>query len=71
MIVGNGLFSFDVQAASARPARIEVEGSTDLATWQRVDATVTKNPSSTYTVSIPVEDEQKYFAKYTVRGVNP
>lgn len=68
MIVGGGLFSFDVITASSRPARIAVEGSSDLASWQPSSATVEKKSPDTYTVSIPVEDEQQYFAKYTVRG---
>ena len=72
MLVQDGTFSFDVHSATPRPARVIVEGSTDLLTpWQSVDATVEKKAPNSYTVSIPVEDEEKYFAKYTLRGIEP
>lgn len=71
MVAQNNAFSFDVVTASPRPVRISVEGSGDLATWQPADATVKKLSPDTYTISIPVEDEDTYFAKYTVRGINP
>jgi len=69
-IAQNGVFSFDIQTASARPAKVSVEGSSDLASWQPVDATVEQKAPDTYTVTLPA-DQEKYFAKYTVRGVNP
>lgn len=68
MIAAEGTFSFDVQTESARPAKISVEGSRDLATaWQPADATVEKKAPSLYTVSIPIGDEDNYFAKYEAR----
>jgi hypothetical protein len=72
MLVQGGVFSFDVHASTPRPARVSVEGSMDLLTpWQPIDATVEKKSANSYTVSIPVEDEEKYFAKYHLRGVDP
>lgn len=72
MLVQGGMFSFDVHAATPRPARLTVEGTADLlSAWQPADATVGKDSPDTYTVSIPVEDEEKYFAKYTLRGIDP
>ena len=72
MLVQGGVFSFDVHAATPRPARVSIEGSTDLLTpWQSVDATVEKKASDIYTVSIPVEDEDQYFAKYTLQNITP
>ena len=68
MIAAEGAFSFDIQTASARPAKISVEGSHDLATaWQSADATVEKKAPCLYTVSIPICDEDNYFAKYEAR----
>ncbi len=71
MLVQDNTFSFDVVTASPRPARIAVESSNDLATWQPADTTIEKMSPVTYTISIPVEDEVKYFARYTVRGIVP
>jgi hypothetical protein len=72
MLVQDGVFSFDIHAATPRPARVSVEGSMDLLTpWQPVDASVKKKSPDSYTVSIPMEDEEKYFAKYHLRGIDP
>lgn len=64
----NGVFSFDIKTASARPARIVTEGSLDLtAGWEPVDATIKKKASGTYTVAIET-DSENFFAKYAMRS---
>lgn len=72
MIVRNDSFSFDVFPASARPAKITVKGSDNLSSWEPIgNNSIKRTSTGAYTVSIPTENREKLYAKYSIRGIQP
>lgn len=70
MLCQNGNFSFDVMAASARPGKIKLQGSTDLVDWHPiVEATIAKIDPSSHSVSVPIAGNEKYYVKTLLNSV--
>ncbi len=70
MLCRNGTFSYDVLAASARPGKIKLQGSTDLEEWHPiVDATIAKINPSSHSVSVPIAGNEKYYVKTLLTSV--
>jgi len=71
MLCQNGSFSFDVLAASPRPGKIKLQGSTDLVDWHPiVDATIDKIDPSSHLVSVPIAGNEKYYVKTLLTSVS-
>jgi len=72
MIVQNDSFSFDVFPASARPAKIMIKGSGDLSSWEPIgNSSIKRTSTGAYTVSIPTENREKLYARYSIQGIQP
>ncbi len=70
MLCRNGTFSYAVLAASPRPGKIKLQGSTDLEEWHPiVDATIAKIDPSSHSVSVPIADNEKYYVKTLLTSV--
>ncbi len=70
MLCRNSNFSYDVLAASARPGKIKLQGSTDLEEWHPiVDATIAKIDPSSHSVSVPIAGNEKYYVKTILTSV--
>lgn len=72
IMVADNTFSFDLISASSRPAKVSILGSTDLKSpWQPTSASIERTDSTAYRISIPVTDQNQYFAKCTLKETGP
>ncbi len=64
IMVADNTFSFDLMTSSPRPAKISVDGSTDLRSpWQTTPVSIEKTGSALYRISIPIIDQNQYYAR--------